>query len=64
MTYEEALKRLRGPGSKGARVTRPGLPGDGVEWRFGHAVIVTGLHSHIAFTPTREDMAATDWVER
>ena len=62
VTYDEAMATLRGPGSSGRRVTRPGLPGEGVTWRFGHAVVVTGPHSHISYTPTREDLAALDWV--
>jgi len=62
MTYEEAMASLRGRGSKGRRVTRPGLPGRGVTFRFGHAVVITGDHSHIAYTPTADDMRASDWT--
>jgi hypothetical protein len=63
VTFDEAMARLRGAGSGGRRVTRPGLPGLGVGLRFGHAVILTGPRRYIAYTPTQEDMAAADWVE-
>jgi hypothetical protein len=63
MTYQEAMESLRGRGSRGRRVTRPGLPGMGVAWLFGEAKLLTGPHSHISYTPTREDMQAADWSE-
>jgi hypothetical protein len=44
-------------------VTRPGLPGLGVALRFGAPAILTGPHRHVFYTPTREDMAATDWTD-
>jgi hypothetical protein len=63
MTYDEAMARLRGPGSRRRRVTRPGLPGLGVALRFGAPAILTGPHRHVSYTPTREDMAADDWQD-
>lgn len=32
-----------------------------VSWRFGHEVILTAAGRHIAYTPTVDDMTATDW---
>jgi hypothetical protein len=62
MNYHEAMNRIRGKGSRGRYATRPGLPGYGVIWRFGYPVITLGHHRTIAYTPTRDDMLATDWT--
>lgn len=61
MTYEEALALLRGPGSKDQRITRPGIPGD-IVLRFGYPALVMRPRQFIAFTPTYEDIRATDWT--
>lgn len=61
MTYDEAMRAIKGRGSRTTRVSRPGLPGLGVTIRFGHPVIMRSAHTFIAYTPTAEDMAATDW---
>lgn len=65
VTFDEAMARLRGPGSRGRRVTRPGLPGCGVEWQFGAPVIALEgpVRRFISYTPTQEDMRAADWVD-
>jgi hypothetical protein len=60
MTYDDAMAAIRGPGTKHVRVFRPGLPGP-VALRFGYPAILTSVHTHIAYTPTAEDMAADDW---
>lgn len=38
----------------------PASPGP-VALRFGYPAVLTGPRSHIAYTPTAEDMAADDW---
>jgi hypothetical protein len=65
MTFDEAMDWLRGPGSRGRRVTRPGLPGGGVELSFGvpSLVLAGAVPRYVSFTPTREDMRAVDWAE-
>lgn len=75
MTFDEAMRAIKGRGSRTTRVSRPGLPGLGVTMRptvpgttvpvpFPHPVLMRTERTWIAYTPTAEDMAATDWQIR
>ncbi len=57
MTYDQAMAAVR----RGATATRPGV-GFEVARRFGHPVLLGKGDRHIAYTPTREDMTADDWL--
>jgi hypothetical protein len=56
MTHDEAMAHIHRNGTR--TVTRAGLR---IAWRFGHPVYLAGGPQNCAYTPTREDMQATDW---
>ncbi len=65
MTYDDAMKLIR----RNGKVT-VGLNEMRVAWRFGRPVRLTGGRSpfpadstFIDYTPTRDDMQSTDWVQ-
>lgn len=60
MTYNEAMALLYKHPSRHI-VKRPDTPGIGVAIRFGIPQILRGPRSMISYTPTLEDMKATDW---
>lgn len=60
MTYDEAMALLRKHPGKHI-VIRPGIPGMGVAIRFGVPKVMMGPRSMIDYTPTLDDMRATDW---
>lgn len=60
MTFDEAMAAIR---RNGTRTVARAATGMRVGWRFGREVVLTGGHRYIDFTPTRDDMQATDWAE-
>ena len=58
MTYDEAMAAIR----RGPAVVEVGRAGMRIRWRFGRPLVLRAEGGHIDYTPTREDMRATDWV--
>lgn len=56
MNYDEAMAAIY---RKGTKVV--GRAGMRIGWRFGRPVVLTEAERFIDFTPTAEDMRATDW---
>lgn len=57
MTYDEAMNVVYRNGKQ--VVTRLDMR---VAWRFGRAVILGSGNTFIDYTPTEDDMRATDWA--
>lgn len=57
MTFDEAMDGIR----RSSRTAIRGGAGFEVGWRFGRPVMLGAGGGHIDYTPTRDDMTATDW---
>lgn len=56
MTYDEAMAAI--DHHVGVEVGRAGMR---IRWRFGRPMVLRTEGGHIDYTPTYEDMHATDW---
>lgn len=57
VTYDEAMAAIRREPSA-VEVGRAGMR---IRWRYGRPLVLRAEGGHIDYTPTYEDMRATDW---
>ena len=58
VTYDEAMAAIRRRGHATVEVGRAGMR---IRWRFGRPLVLRTEGGFIDYTPTYEDIHATDW---